>query len=180
MTVDLALAYSCNCFVAHVAERFEPGELGREIGRFGLSSPTGLFSDDEAVGRIRPLVHSEDQQIQALGEEGVEITAAELAMAYRLLALRISQPAMQPIREGLEGAVEFGTAQNARIPGARVAGKTGSAMTSRGDAIAWFAGFVPSPAPRVAIAVMVPGRSGGADAAPVARRILEAYSPGGQ
>jgi cell division protein FtsI/penicillin-binding protein 2 len=50
--------------------------------------------------------------------------------------------------------------------------------TAAGNRIAWFAGFFPSNAPRVAIAVMVAGSSGGADAAPVAGQILAAYQTG--
>jgi cell division protein FtsI/penicillin-binding protein 2 len=173
-----ALAYSCNCFVARAAERFEAGELARELERFGLASPTGLFGGDEAAGRIRPALNTDAQRIQALGEDSVEVTAAELALAYRLLALQINQPAMRAILDGLEGAVEFGTAQNAGISGVRVAGKTGSALTAAGEPVAWFAGFLPSSAPKAALAVMLPGRSGGADAAPVARRIFEAYRAG--
>src|ERR1039458_9660376 len=36
--IDLrtALAYSCNRFTAHVAERFEPGELARGLERFEI------------------------------------------------------------------------------------------------------------------------------------------------
>src|ERR1035438_2664517 len=36
--IDLrtALAYSCNAFTAHVAERFEPGELARGLERFAI------------------------------------------------------------------------------------------------------------------------------------------------
>ena len=178
LTADLALAYSCNGFVAHVAERFQPGELAHEFERFGLTSRSGLFGAEEAAGRIRPALNSDAQRIQALGEDSIEVTAAGLAMAYRMLALRMSQPAMKPIRAGLEGAVEFGTARNARIEGAGVAGKTGSAITPEGEPVAWFAGFMPSSAPKVALAVMLPGRSGGADAAPVAHKILQAYLAG--
>ena len=175
---DTALAYSCNCFVAHAAERFQPGELARELERLGLASDTGLFGGDEAAGRIRPAMSLDAQRIQALGEDSVEITAAGLALAYRLLALKINQPGMRPIKDGLEGAVEFGTAQNAGIEGVQVAGKTGSALTASGEPVAWFAGFLPSSAPSVVLAVMLPGRSGGADAAPAARRIFEAYRSG--
>jgi cell division protein FtsI/penicillin-binding protein 2 len=184
LSTETALAYSCNCFVAHAAERFQPGELARELERFGLASSTGLFGGaglfggDEAAGHIRPAVNLDSQRIQALGEDSVEITVAELALAYRLLALKINQPGMRAILNGLEGAVEFGTAQNASISGVRVAGKTGSALTAAGEAVAWFAGFLPSSAPQVALAVVLPGRSGGADAAPVARRIFEAYRSG--
>ena len=184
LSVDMALAYSCNCFVAHAAERFQPGELARELERFGLASATGLFEgtglfgSQEASGRIRPAMDSDARRIQALGEDGVEITAAELALAYRLLALRINQPGMRPILAGLEGAVQFGTAQDASLSGVRVAGQTGSVLSAAREPVAWFAGFLPSTAPKVALAVMLPGRSGGADAAPVARSILEAYRNG--
>jgi cell division protein FtsI/penicillin-binding protein 2 len=178
LNVVAALAYSCNCFVAHAAERFQPGELGRELQRLGLASSTGLFGRDEAAGLIRPAIDIDAQRIQALGEDSVEVTAAELALAYRLLALKINQPGMRTILAGLEGAVEFGTAQNASISGVRVAGKTGSALTAAGEPVAWFAGFLPSSAPKIALAVMLPGRSGGADAAPVARRIFETHRSG--
>lgn len=178
LSVDTALAYSCNCFVAHVAERFQPGELARELDRFGLASNTGLFGGDEAAGHIHQAMNPDAQRIQALGEDSVEITVAELALAYRSLALKIDQPGMRAIRDGLEGAVEFGTAQNAAVPGIRLAGKTGSAVTASGEPVAWFAGFLPSTAPKAVLAVMLPGKSGGADAAPIARRIFEAYRAG--
>lgn len=178
LTIDLALAYSCNCYVAHMAQRFQAGELARELERYGLGSRTGLFAADEAAGSVRPQMNIDDQRMQALGEQGIAVTAVELAMAYRLLAGKMGAPAMQPIRSGLEGAVEFGTAQNARIAGAEIAGKTGSAISQQGEPVAWFAGFLPSSAPKIALAVMLPGRSGGADAAPVARRIFEAYLAG--
>lgn len=178
LTIDLALAYSCNCFVAQMAQRFQPGELARELERYGLGSRTALLGGAEIAGMIRPQANSDDQRMQALGEQGVEVTVAGLAMAYRLLALKLAAPAMEPIRKGLEEAVEFGTAQNARIAGAAIAGKTGTAISSRGEPLAWFAGFLPSHAPKAALAVMLPGRSGGADAAPVARRIFEDYMAG--
>lgn len=163
MRVRTALAYSCNGFVAHFAPRFEPGELAGHLAR--ASFPPGR------VGRAEG---PESNQLQALGESGVRITALELALAYHRLASRAARPGMAPILEGLEGAVEFGTAQHARVQGVTVAGKTGSA----GGQAAWFAGFAPSRAPRVVVTVLVQGRSGGADAAPIAGRILQAYWEG--
>jgi len=171
--IDVALAYSCNCFVARVAERFERGELARELERFGLGSATGWFGD-EAVGHVRALVNPDEQRMQALGEMGVEVTAAGMAMAYRRLAIKTDAAVLKGMRE----AVEFGTAQNARVAQVEVAGKTGSAMNREGEPVAWFAGFVPASEPRAVVVVMTPGGSGGADAAPVARRILEAYVAG--
>jgi len=148
-----AIAYSCNCFVAHMAERFEPGELERALRRFGL---------DEQ----RPA----DTRLLALGEDGVLATASALAAAYRRLALG----APELVLAGMEDAVEYGTAQRARVQWWKVAGKTGSVVSAEGAHLAWFAGFAPSRVPKVAVAVMVQGRSGGSDAAPVARQMLEA------
>jgi penicillin-binding protein A len=150
--------------VAHFAVQFEPDQLAMALQSAGLA-------------RSQAAPTSDAQRVQALGESGVVTSAMELALAYRKLAVS-SQPETQPIIAGLDGAVEFGTAQNARIAGANVAGKTGSATTSAGAHVAWFAGFMPSHAPEVVVTVMLAGRSGGADAAPVAREILEAYRAG--
>jgi peptidoglycan glycosyltransferase len=173
MRVETALAYSCNCFVAHFAERLAPGELARELEAAGLASPTGLFQD-EAAGRITPARDVDAIRLQALGEAGVAVTVAGLALAYRLLALH-PDPA---VLAGMEGAVQYGTAQYAQVQGVSVAGKTGSVRAENGERLAWFAGFMPSRRPEVAIAVMRPGQSGGADAAPIARRMLEAWRAG--
>jgi len=174
MRVDTALGYSCNCFVAHMAERFAPGELARELVSSGLASPTGLLAEDEAAGRISPAPGPDAIRLQALGEARVAVTVAELAMAYRVLALH----AAPAIVAGMEGAVEYGTAQSARVKGVTVAGKTGSVRMENGERVAWFAGFLPSRQPEAAIAVMLQGRSGGSDAAPVAAEMLEAYRAG--
>lgn len=174
MRVETALAYSCNCFVAHVAERFASRELAGELARMGLASRTGWGGADEATGRIEAAAGADAQRLQALGEEGVSVTAAGLANAYRLLARNI-HPA---VRRGLEGAVTFGTARQAQVAGVEVAGKTGSVLTAAGEPVAWFAGFMPSLAPEVVVVVMLRGRSGGGDAAPAAGRILQAYRAG--
>ncbi len=178
LRVREALAYSCNCFTAHFAERFEPGELARYLMRAGLGSRTGLAGGEEASGQIRPAGSGEASQLQALGEEGVLATAAGLAMAFRFLALSAGQPAMRAVVGGLEDAVEYGTARAARTAGFQVAGKTGTARNGVGTQFAWFAGFAPSRAPEVVVAVALQGHSGGADAAPVAGRILEWYHGG--
>lgn len=178
MHVDTALAYSCNCFVANAADRFAPGELSQDLEGLGFASRTGLIAGDEASGRVELSTTPDAVRAQALGEAGVLVTPLELALAYRQLALRANAPGMQPILQGLEGAVEFGTAQQARVGWAKLAGKTGSTRSATGEHIAWFAGFLPSHAPEIVITVMLSGRSGGSDAAPVASQILEAYRAG--
>jgi penicillin-binding protein 2 len=169
-----ALAYSCNCFVAHFAQRFAPGELAAALERSGLASPSGLLGTVEAQGGILSAAAGAPSQLQALGERRIAVTAAGLAMAYRGIAMN-GAPA---VLEGLEDAVEYGTAQRARVAGVSVAGKTGSLRTEAGKLVAWFAGFAPSRAPRVVVTVMLQGRSGGADAAPVAGQILTAWKAG--
>ncbi len=176
--VRTALAYSCNCFVAHFAERFEPGELAGNLERAGLGAVTGWMGAAEATGRIPAAAGGEANQLQALGEEPLLITAAELAMGYRTIALSAERPEMRPVVVGLEDAVEYGTAQLARVAGMKAAGKTGSVRTQSGARIAWFAGFAPSRGAEVVVTVMLQGRSGGSDAAPIAARILEAWRTG--
>jgi len=165
-----ALAYSCNCFVARMAERFAAGELERALASGGLGAPGA---------RLRRAATPDAVRLLALGERGVAATLAGLAAAYLRLALRLNQTAsLRPVLEGLEDAVEYGTAQRAAIPGAVVAGKTGSVRSGAGVPHAWFAGFVPSRAPEAVVAVVLQGYSGGSDAAPAAGRILEAWRAG--
>ena len=174
MVIRTALAYSCNCFVAHFALRFAAGELAAWLARAGMVSRAGLVGAAEASGRIQPAAAGVASQLQALGERHIAVTAAGLAMAYRSLALR----AAPAILDGLEDAVQYGTAQRAAVPHLAVAGKTGSVRTESGKVVAWFAGFAPSRAPRVVVTVMLQAPSGGADAAPVAGRILAAWQAG--
>jgi penicillin-binding protein 2 len=174
MEVHSALAYSCNCFVAHFAERFALGELPLALGRYGLVSRTGWFGATEAAGEIHPV----DERLQAIGEDGIAVTPAGLAMAYRRLALSTGRGILAPVLAGLEEAVEYGTAQRARVDGWKVAGKTGTARTVDGARVAWFAGFAPSRSPAVALTVMLQARTGGGDAAPIAGRILAACREG--
>ena len=166
MDVSRAIAYSCNCAVAHFAERFRPGELSHSLGRNGLS------------GSVKGNLTGSAGILQALGEEEVQVTPWEMLGAYRRLANRVGETVIAPILAGLEGAVEFGTGQAARLEKIRVAGKTGSVRTSGNGHGAWFAGFAPSRSPEVAVTVFVPGRSGGADAAPIAGKLLRQYFKG--
>lgn len=160
--IDTALAYSCNCFVAHAAERFAPGELARVLQRFG---------------RATPQLDSERQRLQALGTAGILVTPSGLAQAYGQLANQLARDEKSRILAGLDGAVDYGTGQLARVGWAKLAGKTGSARDAE-NFIAWFAGFVPSRAPEVVVTVMLSGRHGGSDAAPAAAQILDAWHAG--
>lgn len=163
LEVATAIAYSCNCFVAHFAKRLEPGELARYLTKEGINTHSGA--------EVQPATSEDTIQMQALGEARILVTPQSLLMAYARLATR----ALPPVLEGLEGAVEYGTAQLAQLPHVKVAGKTGSVLTSNRARIAWFAGFAPSRNPQFAIVTALQGQSGGLDAAPIARSILGSH-----
>jgi len=84
------------------------------------------------------------------------------------------------LTEMMVNVVDNGTGSNARIPGVRVAGKTGTAQTGNDNpAVAWFVAFAPAQSPEVAVAVVVedagaPEVSGNMLAAPIAKDVIEA------
>jgi penicillin-binding protein 2 len=68
----------------------------------------------------------------------------------------------------------FGTGKKGRIPGVRVAGKTGTSENPQGDDHAWFTAFAPAEDPKVSVIVMVEnGGEGGLVSAPIAKRLME-------
>ncbi|MFR9796409.1 penicillin-binding transpeptidase domain-containing protein [Streptomyces sp. MS06] len=105
---------------------------------------------------------------------------------------RPARQAMNPMtarrmRELMTDVVREGTGTNAAIPGAVVGGKTGTAQHGVGNSgtpYAWFVSWAQGErdaVPRVAVAVVVEDAdddrgdiSGGGDAAPVARAVMEA------
>lgn len=67
-----------------------------------------------------------------------------------------------------------GTAKGANPGKIKVAGKTGTAQAPKGDPHAWFIGFAPFENPQVAFTILLEnGGGGGANAAPIARGILQ-------
>ncbi len=99
---------------------------------------------------------------------------------------------LQLVRDAMEGVVSApnGTGSRARVPGVRVAGKTGTAQVVRlkdDDAEeveirrehrdhAWFVAYAPVEAPEIVVAVLVEhGGHGGATAGPVAQAVLAHY-----
>ncbi|MDD2762671.1 MAG: penicillin-binding transpeptidase domain-containing protein [Opitutaceae bacterium] len=93
------------------------------------------------------------------------------------------------VLDGMEGCTTRGTARILtanflRIPGLRIAGKTGTAQTGPLNAIiniAWFVCFAPVDDPQIAVAVAIEGDrpgetyAGGRYAAPVAQAVLKAW-----
>ncbi len=99
-----------------------------------------------------------------------------------VLGRPISPGTAAALRDMMVQVVASGTGRAAQISGIQVAGKTGTAQTTA-DAPphAWFTGFAPADAPRVAVAVIVENggnlgneATGGAVAAPIARAVIQA------
>jgi penicillin-binding protein 2 len=88
--------------------------------------------------------------------------------------LNISAVTLDAVKEGMYGAIEHGTATQARIPGVQWAGKTGTAQTfGEFKPHGWFGGFYPLENPRIVIVVFAEhGGSGGYIPANLAKKIL--------
>ncbi len=91
--------------------------------------------------------------------------------------LPVSSASLQVIKRALEGVVTRGTASRAFIGAqVRMAGKSGTSEAPPYVSHAWFVGYAPASSPRIAVAVVLEhGGEGGGDAAPLFRKVVEAY-----
>lgn len=185
MTLGDVLAFSSNVGTAHVFERLGRDALVDALARFHLAEriPAEAREDDSTAARL------------AIGV-GLEATPLELAVAFAAVAdggvlhapwregspstpgeRVISPEAAATCMALLEGAVsrDDGTGRRARVPGHRVAGKTGTMPLGDGTMHGVFVGAVPVEAPRLVVLVGVISESaeysGGTVAAPAFARI---------
>ncbi len=80
------------------------------------------------------------------------------------------------LKKGLDKVIndDTGTGRLARVPGLRIAGKTGTAQSGQNKDHAWFVGFAPLEKPKVAVAVfMEHGGKGGVLAASTANAVFK-------
>jgi len=158
-----ALAYSCNHYFASRAAHLREGELESALRR---AIQTGTIEHARTL---------EERQLLALGEARILVTPMAMLKAYRRIALERGPPR---VVAGLEAATSYGTARLAQPEGMRVAGKTGtSTEPGANHRHAWFIGYAPAEAPVIAVLVFLDQGRGGADAAPIARRIFAAWRP---
>ncbi len=176
------LRYSCNVGAATVGLRLGSPRLREFLRRFGFGQKTGIEFPGEALGLL-PSEWSAITTANVAFGQGIAVTPLQLLRAYAAIAndgilvkptlLKqshlpkgqriISSETAQTLKEYLIGVVERGTGKTAKIPGYKVAGKTGSAQKvaeggkgyAPGKFIASFVGFLPADSPRVAILAVV-------------------------
>lgn len=106
------------------------------------------------------------------------LTNTQENIAYQTRYLDIDPKHFDVIHKGMYDVVNTpgGTANNARVSGISVCGKTGTAQNPHGRDHAWFVCFAPMDDPKIAICVMVENSGfGSVAAAPIAREILNEF-----
>lgn len=190
-TLDEIISRSANAGIVEVAARLPREDIWRVFDSFGFGRKTDVGYPGESAGILPALASWSglSQACLALGQE-LTATPLQVALAYAAIAnggwllqpcliaratvpessaedrqqwrARVLDPGLcVRITSMLESVVEDGTGSLARVPGYRVAGKTGTAQRAvRGSFddshhVAWFAGFLPLPDPRVVVVVAV-------------------------
>jgi cell division protein FtsI/penicillin-binding protein 2 len=190
-----ALANSCNYFFSELSTRLSSSVLAHWYAVFGFGPAGEEASPGEVVIANKP----RDKALAALGEQGVTATPEQVLLAYSAIAMhgkifRLIMPGQHKapsldrvvtlrdstfavLRQGLRDCVKTGSGHAAAVPGVPVAGKTGTAPALDGSRVthAWFVGYAPVEAPEVALVIFLKRGTGGADAAPLAARILKQY-----
>ncbi|MDX6770493.1 MAG: penicillin-binding protein 2 [Elusimicrobiota bacterium] len=218
MTLAQILERSSNIGIAKVVERVGPARFFRAARALGFGLRTGVPLPGETAGDLKPFSDLGKVGLAASSYGyGLSVSPLQMLGAYSALAnggtlyeprllddgtapekvRRVaSERAVGELARMLEAVVDHGTGQPARIPGYRVAGKTGTARKldpltrkySQKAYVASFAGWLPASAPRWTILVIVdePTKGsyyGGLVAAPVFAKIgrrlltLEAVAP---
>jgi cell division protein FtsI/penicillin-binding protein 2 len=158
-----ALAYSCNRYFAELADRIPPPQATAILAHYGLVP-------------LHPPQSREQKELLVLGVDGILVSPAQMATAYRKLAMELDHAAAPPdaVRQGLKDSVSYGMAHDAAVPGLEIAGKTGTASDpGKTWSHGWFTGISYLDHKGVVIVIYVP-RGNGADAARLAQHFFVA------
>lgn len=212
VTIRVALTYSCNIPFAMLAVELGADLIRTEAELMGFGAdfgvpmrvtpsiyPSDLTQSQTALTgfgqydvRVSPLQMA--MVTAAIANQGVIMkpTLIERIIASNLTILSEPQPEVfaAPISMKTAGfltqmmvdSVQVGVANNARIPGVAVAGKTGTAENGPDDPYTlWFTGFAPAERPEIVVVVVLEngggaGQSGSGNglAAPIARKVMQA------
>jgi cell division protein FtsI (penicillin-binding protein 3) len=186
-----------------------PKRFDRWVRRFGFGRGTGIDLPGEQAGIVP---RTSDYSGSSIGNlpigQGLAVTPIQMAAAYTAIANGglerepyvvegdqrpprrvLSHRTAGQVSHMLEGVLgQFGTAQEARVEGYKLAGKTGTAQKpdghggySKTNFVASFIGYAPARKPRLLVAVMVDeprgGIYGGEVAAPAFEKIMEFALP---
>ena len=213
VTLEEAMAISCNTAFARLGVELGEARIARTARAFGFGEnfslagasrstfPTDLSNIELALSALGQF----DVQTTALqlaliaagiGNEGVVMQPKLINRSFAPNLTLLSQAdsdvfnrAIKPttaaaLTQMMVRVVTAGTGTAAQIANTAVAGKTGTAQTKPGfTPHAWFIGFAPAAAPKVAIAVVLTGGelavggagmeiSGNQLAAPIAQKVL--------
>jgi len=205
--IDLGriIAKSSNVGASKLALSLEDQYLSNFFRKMGLGQATGVGFPGESVGMLpaRQKWHRIEVATLSYGY-GLSVTALQLAQAYATLGSGgikrqvslikldgdvpgervMDEKIAREVVQMMEGVVaEHGTAQKARVPGYRVAGKTGTVHKVAASGyqdhryLALFAGLAPVEDPAIALVVVIDDPKGdmyygGQVAAPVFSRVM--------
>ncbi len=184
MTPAKILQQSSNVGATKIAERLGGRRLYEYIERFGFGRKTGIDLAGEATGYVPPYRQWSGTTIGNIPfGQGLTVTPLQLAAGYAAIANggrlvtphvvqghdtrpgpRVISPRTSSIvNRMLQSVVDKGTGVCARIPGYRIAGKTGTAQKvdpatgaySSTDYVASFIGFAPADDPRYLVLMIV-------------------------
>ncbi|HEY9722099.1 MAG TPA: penicillin-binding transpeptidase domain-containing protein [Oscillatoriaceae cyanobacterium] len=188
LTLEQALAESCNVTFYQLGERVGLARLDATARHVGLGSPGSLPSGsaellDACIGEGKHLAVTPRQLLGLVCAIATDGRLRRPAWTPRALGERIANDAtLARLRKGMVGSVLFGSSHSALLPGLAIAGKTGTATYVDGSnrTYGWFVGFAPATSPRVAIVVFLPQSSGLRGAAPLGRRVFETWLAAGR
>ena len=152
----------------------DPGRLAFGQERLGVT-PLQMAMVAAAVGN-KGVVMKPQLVERVVAPDGKTVVRLKPDALNRAMSERTAQQ----LTAMMEAVVVGGTGSNARIPGIKVAGKTGTAETgTAGRNTTWFISFAPADDPKVAVAVVVENQPGAGNtyAAPIAKAVLQALLP---
>lgn len=188
LTVAGVIQKSSNIGTAKMALQMPPQEMWEMFATLGFGQQPKIGFPGAVAGRMRNFKTWKpiEQATMSYGH-GLSVSLLQIARAYMIFARKgdmipltfqqstampvgtrvISEKTAMQMREMLESVTQpGGTATQARVPGYRVAGKTGTAHKIEhgkyvNKYIGDFVGFAPVSNPRIIVAVMIDEPSGG-------------------
>ena len=183
LSVGQILAQSSNVGAVKIGLRLGPQRFDKWVHRFGFGSSTGVEMPGEQQGIVPGWRRYSGSSLGNLPiGQGLAVTPMQMAAAYQAIAMKgvthrphivmgdpsparrvVSEKTAGEVSRMLEGVLGAGgTAQEAQVPGYKLAGKTGTAEKpdeyggySKTKFVASFIGYAPARNPRLLVAVMV-------------------------